>query len=389
MKGLFFAMMVLLMFCVPAAGEDKGGSRQEISKKEKRLDDVKKQIKEEKKGIKIIAEKETGILGELESINKGLVEKREELRGAQASLAAVHKEVSFTNANIARIEKQKRVYAERLRARLKAIYKMRRGESMDLLFTASSSGELGRRHKYLTMIMDRDSDIIDGFEKSIEDLGIEKKRLSVLLAEAEGVKRSVEAKKTEAESLHRERLSLLGEVKSEKDRRLKVVKELEQAAAELSDLLARLRTEEEPEGPSDVSSGFAGMRGRLPSPVEGPVVSEFGKVKHPKFQTVTFNNGIVIEAPVGTPVRSVYDGKVIYVGWLKGYGQVLIIDHKGGYYTLFAHLAKALKDKGDEVKKGAEVGLVGDTGSQGAAGLYFEIRQRGVPRDPSVWLSRR
>lgn len=382
-------MMVLFVLCAPVAGEEKGASRQDISRKEKRLDDVKKQIREEKKGIKAIAEKETGILGELEAINRGLVEKREELRIAQASFSAVHREVSFTNANINRLEKKKKVYAERLRARLKAIYKMKRGESMDLLFTADSSGELGRRHKYLTMIMDRDSDIIDGFEKSIEDLEIEKKRLSSLLSEADGVKRSVEEKKTEAESLHRERLSLLGEVKSEKDRRLKVVKELELAAAELSELLARLRSEEEPQEPYDDSSGFAGMRGRLPSPVDGPVVSEFGKVKHPKFQTVTFNNGIIIEAQVGTPVKSVYDGKVIYTGWLKGYGQVLIIDHKGGYYTLFAHLSKALRDKGDEVKKGAEVGLVGDTGSQGSAGLYFEIRQRGVPRDPSVWLSRR
>lgn len=389
MRLIFPVLMALLVFCSQASGEVKGASRQDIIKKEKRLEDVKKQIKEEKKGIKAIAEKETGILGELEAINKGLVEKREELQGAQTSLAAVQKDVSFTNSNIARIERQKRVYAERLRSRLKAIYKMRRGESMDLLFTAGTSGELGRRHKYLTMIMDRDSDIIDGFEKSIEDLGVEKKRLSVLLAEAEGVKRSVEAKKREAESLHRERVALLGEVKSEKDRRLKVVKELEQAAAELADLLARLRTEEEPEGPADVSSGFAAMRGRLPMPVEGQVVSEYGKVKHPKFQTVTFNNGIVIGAPVGTPVKSVYDGKVIYVGWLKGYGQVMIIDHKGGYYTLFAHLSKALKDKGDEVKKGAEVGLVGDTGSQGSAGLYFEIRQRGVPRDPSAWLAMR
>ena len=104
---------------------------------------------------------------------------------------------------------------------------------------------------------------------------------------------------------------------------------------------------------------------------------------------MTFNNGITIEAPLGETIKSVYDGKVIYVGWLKGYGQVMIIDHKGGYYTLFAHLGRALMETGQEAAKGADVGLVGDSGPEGKAGLYFEIRQKGVPRDPMGWLSAR
>ncbi|MEK7774234.1 MAG: peptidoglycan DD-metalloendopeptidase family protein, partial [Deltaproteobacteria bacterium] len=84
---------------------------------------------------------------------------------------------------------------------------------------------------------------------------------------------------------------------------------------------------------------------------------------------------------------NVYDGKVVYVGWLKGYGQVMIIDHKGGYYTLFAYLSKVLKERGDAVKEGAEVALAGDTGPDSTQGLYFEVRHRGVPRDPLTWLA--
>ncbi|MBE7414254.1 MAG: peptidoglycan DD-metalloendopeptidase family protein [Deltaproteobacteria bacterium] len=115
----------------------------------------------------------------------------------------------------------------------------------------------------------------------------------------------------------------------------------------------------------------------------------YSKVRHPKVNTVTFNIGITIESPLGQPVKNVYAGKVIYVGWLKGYGQVMIIDHKGGFYTLYAHLGKVLKDTGDEVESGAEVGLIGDSGPEGRPGLYFEIRQKGVPRDPMAWLSTR
>ena len=124
-------------------------------------------------------------------------------------------------------------------------------------------------------------------------------------------------------------------------------------------------------------------------PVDGKVVSLYGRVSHPTYKTVTFNNGIVIEARVGSPVRSVYDGRVVYVGWLNGYGQVMIVDHGSGFYTLFAYLSDVLKQKGEAVERGVEIALVGDSGPRASGGLYFEIRQKGVPRDPMAWLADR
>lgn len=386
MRWTLLAIAFFLAFGT-AYGAEKKASRQEIIKKEKRLEDVKRQLREEKKGIKEIAEKESNILGEMERINRSLTEKRDELKKIEATLSGIQKGVSSAAYNISRLEKDRKAYSSRLNSRLKAMYKMQRGAAMELLFTADTGAEMGRRHKYLTMIMDNDSNIIEGYEKSIKELAAEKKKLGGLLTEAETAKRSVESKRGEAENLYRQRAAILNDVKGEKDRKLKVVSELEQAARELSDLLKSFKAEDDSaEEPSGLS-GFASMQGRLPMPVDGQVVSFYGKVKHPKFQTVTFNNGIVIEAAIGSSVKSVHDGKVVYVGWLKGYGQVMIIDHKGGFYTLFAYLSKALKEKGEEVKRGAEVALVGDTGPQGLAGLYFEIRQKGVPRDPLSWLA--
>lgn len=378
---------VMMMTIAPALCAAQKASKQEIIKKEKRLEDVRKQIREQKKGIKEIAEKETNILGEMDRINRDLSGKREELKKIKAVHSDIQKNVASANSNISRLERDRRSYAARLTSRLKAMYKMRRGEAMELVFTSGSAIEAGRRHKYLTVIMDNDSNIIEGLERSITGLATEKKRLGGLLAEARSAKKSVEAAQAEAERLYRERVALLNDVKGEKDRRQKVVDELEQAARELTDLLGKLRSEDGADSTAGEASGFASMMGKLPMPVEGHVVSFYGKVRHPKFQTVTFNNGIVIEAPIGASVKSVYEGKVVYVGWLKGYGQVMIMDHRGGYYTLFAYLSKALKEKGDEVGKGAEIALVGDTGPQATAGLYFEIRQKGVPRDPLSWVA--
>ncbi|MBI5642504.1 MAG: peptidoglycan DD-metalloendopeptidase family protein [Deltaproteobacteria bacterium] len=359
----FFLLVILAFLAAPAYS--KTASKQELIKKEKKLEDVKKQIREEKKSVKVIAEKETNVLGELDEINKSLVVKREELKKVEASIYSIQKNINSASQNISKIEKEIKALSLKLKARMKAMYKMRRGETMRVLFSSDSSKDLGRRHKYLTMIMDNDTDLMSGYEAKLADLQAEKQKLAVLYSDMANSKREITVKKGETEGLQRTRLALLAGIKQEKEKKTKLIKELEQAAEELSSLIDRLSASDEPP-PADYGAGFASMKGRLRMPVSGNIVSVYGKVKHPRFQTVTFNNGIMIEAPVGTPVRNTYEGKIIYAGWLKGYGQMMIIDHKGGYYTLFAHLSKFIKEKGDTVKGGEEVALVGDTGPTAA-----------------------
>lgn len=384
MRPAVFVFLALVFACGAAHAEKP--PKQELLRKEKRLEDVQRQIREEKKAIQEISGKETDVLGELENINKELTAKREELSVLNGSVAGLQKDVAVSERRISLIEADKKKLASRLTARLRAMYKMGRGEAMEVLFSSDSS-TLGRRHKYLTMIMDMDAGLIDRYEKTIAALDGERKKKASILSEADSARRAAALKKAESEALHRTKLTLLNGIKQEKTRREGAVAELEKAASELTKLIDRLRTTHEPDAPK--GTGFASMRGALSMPADGQVTSRYGKVKHPKFQTVTFNNGITIESALGSSVKSVYDGKVVYVGWLKGYGQVLILDHKGGFYTLYAHLGKVLKDKGEDVARGAELGLVGDSGPEGRPGLYFEVRQRGVPKDPMDWLSGR
>ncbi len=391
MKRSFIPLILapLIVFSMPTCA--LSASKREIIKKEKKLEDVKKRIREEKKDLKTIAEKEGSILGDMERINKSLVEKREELKFIETSLGVTRRNIEAANGNINGLEKERKALSGLLKQRLKAMYEMRQGELVRVLFSADSSTDLGRKHKYLTMIMDSDLRLIDSYEKNLLKLKTEKARLNQLYGEMGVTRQAALSKKNEAEGVRREKAELLASIKQDKERRERNIKELEQAALDLTELLNKLRPEEveSPVEPPAGTGGFASMKGKLRMPVEGNVVSFYGRVKHPKFRTVTFNNGVIIEAPVGAPVRSVYDGKVIYVGWLKGYGLVLIIDNGGSFYTLFAHLSKALKERGDAVRKGDEVGYVGDTGPTNSSGLYFEIRQRGMPRDPMSWFAKK
>jgi len=119
------------------------------------------------------------------------------------------------------------------------------------------------------------------------------------------------------------------------------------------------------------------------------VVSEYGAQIHPRFGTKTFRNGIDIDVAEGTGIAAVYGGQVLYTGWFRGYGNLIIVDHGTEYYTLYGHAAEIKVKEGDEVKQGQMIGTVGDTGSLQGPRLYFEVRHEGKPQDPARWLQPR
>ncbi|HEX9949423.1 MAG TPA: peptidoglycan DD-metalloendopeptidase family protein, partial [Thermodesulfobacteriota bacterium] len=123
------------------------------------------------------------------------------------------------------------------------------------------------------------------------------------------------------------------------------------------------------------TTGFKTMRGKLPPPVQGNIFSPKGR-----------EHGIGIEAPEGAQIQAIFNGRVAYAAWFKGYGNLLVIDHGEGYHSVAAHASRLLKKVGDEVRMGEAVALVGSTGSIEGPMLYFEIRYHGTALDPLTWL---
>src|SRR4030095_2779905 len=107
---------------------------------------------------------------------------------------------------------------------------------------------------------------------------------------------------------------------------------------------------------------------------------------HPLFGTRTFRNGVDIEAGEGAAVEAVMPGHIVYSGWFKGYGNIIIVDHGNELFTLYAHVSEIHVKEGDDVRQGQRIGAVGETGSLAGSRLYFEVRYRGKPQDPEQWL---
>lgn len=126
-------------------------------------------------------------------------------------------------------------------------------------------------------------------------------------------------------------------------------------------------------------------KGKLPWPVKGSVVRRFGTFEVRGI--AQRSQGIDIETKEGAPVRSIYDGTVVYVNWMNRYGNTIIVDHGGGYYSVYGHLQKFVKSIGEKVFANETIALVGQTGDVLQPTLHFELRFHDKPQDPGVWLA--
>ena len=117
-----------------------------------------------------------------------------------------------------------------------------------------------------------------------------------------------------------------------------------------------------------------------------PFAVAFGDKIETQSETITTHNGIAIKANYGTQVFAIFEGVVAHTGWLTGYGNIIIIDHKDGYHSIVGNLRSSLVKVGQELQQLDQIGTVGDTGSMTGTQLYFELRHNGTAIDPIHWL---
>ena len=185
--------------------------------------------------------------------------------------------------------------------------------------------------------------------------------------------------------LRRHREALLAQESSASASRKSEVVTLADKAERLERLLATLSQQSSGE-PVDGSAGIRPWKGVLDWPARGALTETFGRHRHPKFDAWTISNGIAIALPVGTPVRAVYSGRAVYAQWLAEYGNLVILDHGDGIFTLYAWLQSVAVASGSYVPVGATVGAAGTGPGREEPGLYFEVRDRQRASDPVAWL---
>jgi murein hydrolase activator len=179
--------------------------------------------------------------------------------------------------------------------------------------------------------------------------------------------------------------TLLGQVRKQKESQKQSIQDLVETQNKISGIIDDLTEKRKAAAPIETTD-FAKLKGKLTWPVEGKIIQAFGKVVDNRYSTSILNAGIDIGATRGAGVASAASGQIAHISWLRGYGSFIIIEHGGGFYSLYAHLDEIDVEIGQNVLPGEKIGTVGESGSLTGPQLHFELRQGKEQLDPEEWL---
>jgi len=385
--SLFAAAVTALVILASASGRAQPGPAAPVATAaDRQLADLRAKLEAEKKALAELMQKRGGVLDKMEAIRAQLARSAgriTRLTQDQKIAAAEAQELTAQMAEAeARLSARRRDLARRLRAR----YQFGRRGLFRLWLEAKDLSDLSRRRHYLDALFRADAGRISDYKKLLVEWSAAKQKLLDRQRSMAGLEAVLREQRVAMESERQTLATLLRSVEEEREAHEALLAELKAREASLRGVLAGLDREEQEEPPVAGAVDFATLMGRLCLPAAGPITSAYGQKVHPKFGTVIMQNGIEIGAPAGASARAVAPGTVRFADWFRGYGNLVIIDHGGGWFTLYAHLANISVGVGQQVGKGKVVGSVGDTGSMTGANLYFEVRHHQQPQDPAAWL---
>ena len=309
----------------------------------------------------------TVLLQEIETLEIRMLQADEELRGATARVrdaeGRIAEQQELLEQNQAVLNERK----QRLKLRLRTMYRFRHRGFLPLLFSVKSPHELLRTGRYLWWIVNADQSLMDDLQDELQRQ-LKRERSRLLQAAGEAFTR-----RDETRSLRDDRRELVQSIRTANRKRVNKLLMLSREGA--LDVRIDLRGKEAKKSAAKAASrapSFALSRGRLPMPLVGPI-SRAGR-------------GVDIVAEAGDPIRAVHKGEVSKLIQINGYGLVAIIDHGDEWYTVYTHAREFTVLAGQRVESGQLIGYVGETGSLEGPRLHFELRQGRKAKDPLHWL---
>jgi len=394
-KKIFSTLILILTFILFSIffsyGNSSGDYSQKINEEKQRLKKIEQQIKSIKDEINNLQKKESGYLETLHKIEKLLQDTERELQAIERDLKLAQKEIKQGEDELILEKHLLKEKTKLLESRLREIYKRRLTGYLEILFNSESFSDFLTRFRYIKNILSLDAEVINDIRQQMKKIENNKINLENREEILSLLKKEVEKEKENIEFSIKARKSIINKIDSQKEVYLKSLKELEQSSQEIKSIIERIYKQQEEDSKKVSQKEVPAIilkpkKGILALPIQGKLISKYGRQKNADFNTYTFNSGIDISAPLGQVVRAAGSGEIIYTGSIKGYGQIIIIDHGGRVTTLYAHLSKILIDIGEKVKKGQIVGQVGDSGGVSSTRLHFEVRVEGKPTDPMNWL---
>ena len=383
-------LFLLLLLASPAAEPASAGA------KEKELRELRSRIEALQKQLADTEESKGEATDALRESERAISEANRELRDLGSQSREHSRRLAELNTELRRREEALKAQQALLASMLYRYYLGGQTEPLKLLLNREDPNQITRRLHYFGYISRARAELIGELRAGLAQLRELAQEAEQKAAELSAVTAQQRTQRSRLEREKRARNQVLARISRDVERQRREIGTMKRDEARLARLVASLaklmarpkpaprpRGERAPAAPPD-DSPFARLKGRLSPPVRGELANRFGS---PRSDGGVLWKGLFIAARAGEEVRSVADGRVVFADWLRGFGNLLIIDHGDAFMSLYGNNEALYKRVGDIIHGGEAVAAVGNSGGNADSGLYFELRYQGRPLDPLDWVN--
>lgn len=387
MSRKFSALIILIaLILTPAAAKKsrpRGSIDSQIAAEERKRSDLAKQAQAYREQVRRMGAKVEGLLTKVNTLQQDESVAEQELTVLELQSEKIQENIDFLDEFMKAEQVKIDELSNKMSERLVDMYKYGESGRMRTLFASRSVFEAVEDAYLLKLMNDRDEDILSQLQEKVQNMDLSRRTMDDHQARLKEKSQAVQEQREKYNQTIKDTNRFITSLQRQKALAEKAAKEAEEAQREAGAMIARLQRQRE-----KAFIPATGKGSKFDWPVRGPMASPFGNRIHPILKRKILHAGIDIAAPNGTAVKTAAPGEVIYNGWLRGYGRVVVVDHGRGFSTLYAHLSASLVKEGQVVRDGATIARVGKTGNVTGYHLHFEVRQYGTPVNPIKYLKR-
>lgn len=391
-KVLSFFLLSLWVF----AQTDTRDFDRELDYQSRAVKDLKLEIESTKQRIQGESQREASAARRISNLEEeiSLVSRLiKQLKREQNDLKV---EISDLEQNIVRNETELSILKDRYARRVTHIYSKGSLSDLERVLSSTSWRQAVYRAKFLKIISDIDRKTQEKINSLLIKIGQQKLNHETKLRKSLNLKKEREVQYASVRKKKKVKEAELAAIRRNKAELAEYLKEKQEGVKQLNEIIKRIQDEKarferaeriRRQQAALKTKKFSALKGRLPWPAEGRVVAKFGNQWNPKLKTTTENPGIDIKGKPGSAIRSVLGGVITTITYIRGYGTTIIIDHGGGFYSVYSHVTNVETHVDSEVLAGDVIAYMGDSGSINGSKLHFEIWGKGQKLDPEKWLA--
>ena len=389
-------IIFLIFFCqFIIAQSDERDYDEELKYQNDAINALKTEINQLRLKIKTAESRERSASTRISSLDEEISLTAKLIRSLKSEEEKTRKRILQLKSDILKNENE----LESLRARYKkrVVNSYRKGRLTDLekVFSSTTWRQAIYRTQYLKIISDIEKKLTNQIERLLIQISQQKLELEAVLRNNLKLVRDKQQQISSYRDMRIDREKELNRIRNDKKALSNYIEEKEAGIIQLESIIKKvledkarfereLRIRKQQEALKTKS--FKALKGQLPWPADGRIIAKFGRQWNSKLKTTTENPGIDIKGQPGSPIRTVLGGVVTTITYIRGYGTTIIVDHGGGFYTVYSHVTNIQTVVDGQVQNGDIIAYMGDSGSINGSKLHFEIWGKGQKLDPEKWL---